>query len=147
MLRFFEFVEIRNIGGVYNDCAQMLQHFDAMLEDLDEARICASHIAGDANTRTVESLEVKEFCVVGKTALLAQPGSSIPSIDASHCSKQDRCVGNGARHRTGCILTMGNRNDPTATQQAQSWFYAYDAIRLCGADDRAIRFSANRGRA
>src|ERR1041384_3508846 len=125
----------------------MLHHLDTMFKDLENPGIRTRHVSGDTDPRSLESIPVEEFCVIGGTAFPATFGGRVLRIGAGHRREKDCRVSNGTRHGTRCILTMSNGNDPTATQQAKCGLDPYNTIRLGWADDRAIGLRADCRRA
>ena len=62
-------------------------------------------------------------------------------------SQQDRRVRDGARHRAGGVLAVGDRDDAGAADQPQRRLDAHDAVGVRRADDRAVGLGAHGGRA
>jgi hypothetical protein len=63
-----------------------------------------------------------------------------------HHTKHDRYIGNRVAHRTGCILTVSNRNNSILRNQFQGRFKSHVEVVSGRTNNRTIRFSPDGGR-
>src|SRR5687767_10265238 len=64
-LGFAEFIEVWDVSRINNDRAKMLDDFDTVVKNPDDASIRTSHIPCNTDTSTFESISVQKLCIIG----------------------------------------------------------------------------------
>ncbi len=114
------------------------RHFDQIVFTAVGKREVA---AVDADARALQRSKVQELRVIARHRLPAHGTKR-----RLHHAEHDRHVGDAPAHRTGCILTMRDRNNSVLRNQSHRRLETKDQIVARRADNRTIRFRPDGGR-
>ena len=130
-LRVVVLARVRDIGGVDDHGALPPEHVDRRLDErVGFGAVTEELLARHANPRA------------------AQPGGiqARAILAASECAEQRRGVRHGARHRSGRILVVRDRNNAGPVDEAERRFHADERTGAGRTDDRAIGLSPDADR-
>ena len=133
----------RIIVDRHQHCAGGQQILLGLIEHPVHARMIAALPGQHSDphaSQTVSADPQREVTALG----IGQGGGRVLGIAARHHGQQQRRIGHAGGHRPGGVLTVADRHDPGAADQADSGLEPDDPVDAGRAGDRAIGFGAHR---
>ena len=146
-LAVVELAERRNVGWLDDDGPLFLHVGDRGLrESIRGLAVAEELLPHDPDPRALEPVRIEELRVVAQAFPRALFRRRIGRIESDHRAEDGNRVSHCPRHGSGRVLTVGNRHDSGATQEAEGRLDADQRVDARRRHDRSVRFRPDGGR-
>jgi len=145
-LAVVELADRRDVGGVHDHGAELLQLDERLLDEpVGRGRLPVELLAGHADPESLDAL-AERLRVVDRGAARSRRAlrRRVGGVRPGNRGQQDRRVGHRAAHRAGGVLRVRDRDDARAADEADRGLDADESAVVGRRDDRAVGLGPHR---